>query len=90
MGPFEPGGDNHAMTLEDQLATLAGLGLTLNDGVTIDDLTTRSAGGIRKRPFDLILFALGKQVEPREGAMCSQAGTSTPSASWRQATTYES
>lgn len=52
------------MKLEDQLATLADLGLALEPGVTIDDLLySFDRGAYEKRPFDLVLFTLGVEVE---------------------------
>ena len=52
------------MKLEDQLAPLADLGLALEPGVTIDDLLySFDRGAYEKRPFDLVLFTLGVEVE---------------------------
>lgn len=54
------------MTLEQQLATLAELGLKLDDGVTIDDiLESFDREDYEDQPFDLILFVLGIEVERR-------------------------
>ncbi len=54
------------MTLEQQLAKLASLGLKLDDGVTIDDLLhSFDREHFEEPPFDLILFALGIEVERR-------------------------
>lgn len=53
-----------AITLEEQLDTLAELGLTLNDGVTIDDLLySFPREEYEGEPFSLILFVLGGEVE---------------------------
>lgn len=63
------------MTLEQQLAKLAELGLKLNDGITIDDLLySFGREDYEERPFDLILFALGVEVErePWERSFCSR------------------
>jgi hypothetical protein len=52
------------MTLEQQLAKLADLGLVLDDSITIDDiLYSFDRNDYEKRPFDLILFVLGIEVE---------------------------
>lgn len=51
------------MKLEEQLATLATLGLTLEPGITIDDLRYSWGDSYEAQPFDLILFALGSEVE---------------------------
>src|SRR5690242_11344950 len=63
------------MTLEDQLAALSELDLTLNDGVTIDDLLCSfDREDYEETPFDLILFVLGTEVEkaPWGRAVCSR------------------
>lgn len=63
------------MTLEDQLAKLADLGLKLDDGVTIDDiLHSFDRDDYEERPFDLILFILGIEVEraPWGRPVCSR------------------
>lgn len=53
-----------AVTLEEQLAHLAELGLKLDDGITIDDLLySFDREEYEKQPFDLILFVLGIEVE---------------------------
>ncbi len=63
------------MTLEQQLAKLDDLGLKLDEGVTIDDLLY-SCGreSYEERPFDLILFVLGIEVErkPWGRSVCSR------------------
>jgi hypothetical protein len=63
------------MTLEDQLAKLADLGLTLDDGITVDDLLySFGREDYEGRPFDLILFVLGIEVErePWGRSVCSR------------------
>lgn len=51
-------------TLEQQLQALKRLGLTLNEGVTIDDLLhSFSREEYEKRPFDLLLFVFGVEIE---------------------------
>jgi hypothetical protein len=52
------------MKLETQLEKLAELGLDLNPGIAIEDLlisTTRQA--FEDKPFELLLFAFGSEVE---------------------------
>jgi hypothetical protein len=64
------------MTLEQQLATLADLGLKLDDGITVDDLLySFGREDYEQRPFDLILFVLGGEVEraPCGRSFCSRA-----------------
>lgn len=64
------------MTLEQQLDALAELGLTLNDGVTVDDLLySFDREAYEDEPFDLILFVLGIEVERRPWgrSVCSRA-----------------
>jgi hypothetical protein len=64
------------MTLEQQLDALAEIGLTLNDGVTIDDLLySFDRENYEDEPFDLILFVMGSEVErgPLERSVCSRA-----------------
>ncbi len=64
------------MTLEEQLDSLAELGLSLNDGVTIDDLLCSfDREQFEGEPFGLILFALGTEVErpPWGWSVCSRA-----------------
>lgn len=52
------------MTLEQQLSTLSDLGLELNDDVTVDDLLySFGREDYEERPFNLILFVLGIEVE---------------------------
>ena len=63
------------MTLEQQLESLAELGLTLNDAVTVDDLIySFGRESYEERPFDLILFMLGAEVErePWGRSVCSR------------------
>jgi hypothetical protein len=50
--------------LEEQLDKLARLGLTLAEGITIDDmLHSFGREDYEKEPFDLVLFVLGIEVE---------------------------
>ena len=52
------------MRLEDQLATLAESGITLDPGITIDDITySFPREDYERKPFDLLLFTLGVEVE---------------------------
>jgi ADP-ribose pyrophosphatase YjhB (NUDIX family) len=52
------------MTLEQQIETLAELGFHLNEGVTIDDLLySMPREEYEQRPFHLILFLYGGEVE---------------------------
>lgn len=52
------------VTLEEQLETLAQLGLSLNDGVTVDDLLySWDRQEYEGRPFDTLLSMLGSEVE---------------------------
>lgn len=63
------------MKLEQQLAKLAQLGLTLNEGISIDDLLySFRREEYEEQPFDLILFVIGIEVEraPWERAICSR------------------
>ena len=63
------------MKLEQQLTTLAELGLKLNDGVTIDDLLySFDREDYEEEPFDLILSVLGSEVEsePSGRDFCSR------------------
>ena len=53
-----------AMRLEAQLSELAALGLALEPGVTVDDLLySFDRDAYEKKPFDLLLFILGAEVE---------------------------
>ncbi len=64
------------MTLEDQIETLASLGITLNEGITIDDLLySFDRVEYENEPYDLILFMLGIKVErePWGRSFCSHA-----------------
>ncbi len=64
------------MTLEQQLESLAEIGLTLNNDVSIDDLLySFDRKDYENKPFDLILFVLGIEVErePWGRAVCSRA-----------------
>ena len=64
------------MKLEKQLAKLAELGLALDPGITIDDLLhSFDREEFEEEPFDLVLFALGIEVErePWGRAVCSRA-----------------
>ena len=52
------------MKLEEQLAKLAEAGIALNEGITIDDLLySFDRDAYESRPFDLVLFILGAEVE---------------------------
>ena len=62
--------------LEQQLATLAELGLSLEDGATAEDLLESfSRDEYETNPYDLILFMLGCEVErePWGRPFCSRA-----------------
>jgi len=64
------------MNLEDQIEKLASLGINLNKGITIDDLLLSwSREDYENKPFDLILFAYGSEVEvePWGRYFCDQA-----------------
>ena len=63
------------MKLEQQLAKLAELGIELDEGVTIDDLLfSFGREDYEERPFELILFVLGIEVEraPWDRSVCSR------------------
>jgi hypothetical protein len=52
------------VTLEQQLARLAELGLPLDEGVTVEDLLfSFDRPSYEQRPFDLVLFVLGIEIE---------------------------
>ena len=52
------------MNLEAQLAELASCGLTLDPGITIDDvLYSFDRAAYENKPFDLLLFVFGAEVE---------------------------
>lgn len=52
------------VTLEEQLETLAPLGLVLNDGVTVDDLLySWDRHDYETQPYAPLLFVLGSEVE---------------------------
>lgn len=54
------------MTLEEQLEKLASCGITLNDGITVEDLLySFDRDTYESKPFDLLLFMLGAEVERR-------------------------
>ena len=64
------------MTLEQQLQTLAEIGIQLNEAITIDDLLySWGREEYEKNPFDLVLFMLGSEVErePWGRRICDQA-----------------
>lgn len=64
------------LSLEKQLDVIANLGLTLNEGVTVDDLLCSfDREDYESEPFDLILFVLGIEVErePWGRSVCSRA-----------------
>ncbi len=51
-------------TLENQIEILKDLGVTLNENVTIDDfLNSFDRGAYEDKPFDLILFIYGVEIE---------------------------
>lgn len=63
------------MKLEQQLEKLAELGITLDNGITIDDiLYSFNREDYERQPFDLILFVLGIEVEraPYGRTVCSR------------------
>ena len=63
------------MTLEQQLAELARLGLELDHGIAIDDLLySFEREAFEEEPFDLLLFVLGIEVErePWGRPVCSR------------------
>jgi hypothetical protein len=63
------------MKLEKQLEKLAELGLPLNAGITVDDLIySFDREAYEESPFDLVLFALGVEVErqPWGRSICSR------------------
>lgn len=63
------------MTLEQQLAKLAELGLKLEPGITVDDiLYSFDREDYEEQPFDLVLFVLGTEVErePWGRPVCSR------------------
>lgn len=63
--PSRPSARNAPVTsLEEQLATLSQLGLSLNPGVTIDDLLVSwDRASYESQPYDLVLIAMGSEVE---------------------------
>lgn len=64
------------VNLEEQLATLAELGLALDAGVTVDDLAySFGREQYEAKPFDLVLFMLGAEIErePWGRRFCSRA-----------------
>ena len=64
------------MTLEEQLQKLAAIGLPLSDGVTVDDLLySFDRASYERKPFDLLLFILGAEVEraPWGRPVCARA-----------------
>ena len=63
------------MKLEDQLAALGELGISLDSGIEIDDLLySCSREEYESKPFDQLLFILGSEVErePWGRAFCSR------------------
>ena len=63
------------MKLEQQIAKLAELGFKLNEGITVGDLTREfDREEYETRPFDLILFFLGTEMEREDGwqPVCSR------------------
>lgn len=74
-GPYSPSNVPPHVSLESQLATLADVGLKLDDGITVDDLLySFGRDEYEQIPFDLILFAFGIEVErePWGRAFCSR------------------
>ena len=64
-----------SIPLEEQLAKLEECGIVLDPGITIDDvLYSFSRSQYEERPFDLLLFVLGIEVErePRNRTFCSR------------------
>ena len=64
------------MKLEDQIQKLAEVGVSLNEGVSIDDLLlSYSREEFESNPFDLILFVYGMEIEeePWGRYFCDQA-----------------
>jgi hypothetical protein len=64
-----------AIKLEEQLAKLAELGLKFDDGISIEDvLYSFDRKDYEERPYDLILFVLGIEVEraPWGRSVCSR------------------
>ena len=52
------------MTLEEQVETLANLGVQLNEGISIDDLLySFDRRKYERRAFDILLFMMGSEVE---------------------------
>lgn len=73
---IQPVARQEKMTLEQQLKELEALGLVLNDGVTIDDLLYSSdRKEYEEKPFDLVMFMLGSEVErePWGRPICDRA-----------------
>ena len=67
--------NNKIMKLETQLKTLAELGLSLNAGITIEDLLySFKREAYEQKPFDLLLFMMGGEVErePWGRPICSR------------------
>lgn len=59
------------MRLEQQLAKPAELGLRRGEGISLDDLRcSYPRAYYEKRPFDLILFVLGHEVEREPWGRC--------------------
>jgi len=64
------------MKLEEQIKKLSDIGLSLNEGVTIDDLLlSYSREEYEAAPFDLILFVYGMEIEEKPWGrfICDQA-----------------
>jgi hypothetical protein len=65
-----------SVTLEQQLETLAQLGLAMNDGISVDDfLYSWNREEYEARPYDMVLFMLGTEVErePEGRRFCDRA-----------------
>ncbi len=64
------------MTLEEQIKKLSEIGIDLNDGVSKDDLLLSfDREQFEEKPFDLILFSYGTEIEkePWGRYFCNQA-----------------
>ena len=58
------GNVSESMKLEDQISALAEIGISLNEGVSVDDLLlSYSREEYESSPFNLILFVYGMEIE---------------------------